>query len=128
MENNHNLPLLMIYRDGSQPSFVNQAFCDILGYTLKELLGIEIQELVHPEDLARNSIKAHMFEDNHSKAFEAALRLRKKDGDYLPMRSYACFHFDEKNNRDMIAVRYQPISDQAFEALLLAHKEVVMYG
>jgi PAS domain S-box-containing protein len=38
----------------SRLRFVNEAFCNMLGYTQEELIGKTMWELVHPEDVAEN--------------------------------------------------------------------------
>ncbi|HKY54841.1 MAG TPA: PAS domain S-box protein, partial [Anaerolineales bacterium] len=62
--------------------FVNQAFCNMLGYTESELLGKTIWELTHAEDLEENKRLYHraMIEGI---PFKLEKRLLRKDGSIL---------------------------------------------
>jgi PAS domain S-box-containing protein len=60
-------------------SFVNPGFCDIVGYTEEEVLGLTLQQLTHPDDLAENmTMVRRMGEDGRS--FVVEKRYIRKDG------------------------------------------------
>ncbi len=59
--------------------FVNQRFCDLLGYSESELLAMHMQDVTHPEDLSRN---IDLFERlaQGGQDFVIEKRYRRKDG------------------------------------------------
>jgi PAS domain S-box-containing protein len=62
---------------------VNRAFCDLLGYTADELVGINIRNLSHPDDLARDDSVASQMQDSQVTQFTVEKRYRRKDGTYV---------------------------------------------
>ena len=61
----------------------NQKLCEIVGYTQKELLGLNYQALTHPDDLPADLElgKRMLAKEVHEKAREK--RYRHKDGHYI---------------------------------------------
>src|SRR5262249_24469727 len=59
--------------------FVNQKFCEMLGYAEAELLGVSFLNLTHPDDLKKNE---ELFRRLVQKAnpFELEKRFIRKDG------------------------------------------------
>jgi PAS domain S-box-containing protein len=59
---------------------LNQRFCEIMGYSRQELLGLTFREITHPDDLARNEqIVAHLLSGELS-SFAIKKRYLRKDG------------------------------------------------
>jgi len=67
---------------GGRLIFVNQAFCNMLGYTESELLGKTIWELTHAEDMEENK---RLFERMMAEGipFKLEKRLIRRDGSIL---------------------------------------------
>jgi len=58
---------------------VNQRFCDIIGYSESELLGMRRQDITHPDDLLRLTEFHHRLQEA-GESFVAEKRYRRKDG------------------------------------------------
>tara|TARA_R110002050_G_scaffold217038_2_gene353104 strand:+ start:879 stop:6770 length:5892 start_codon:yes stop_codon:yes gene_type:complete len=62
---------------------VNEAFCDLLGYTEQELTSIPYIKFVHPKDVVKTSKKLQSFnEENEGQVHNFVNRYRCKDGSY----------------------------------------------
>jgi PAS domain S-box-containing protein len=63
-------------------TFVNQAFCDMLGYSESELIGKSIWDISHPDDIAKNK---RMFERMvlEAEPFQLEKRILRKNGSIL---------------------------------------------
>jgi PAS domain S-box-containing protein len=59
-------------------TFVNQRYCEITGYPQEELLRMRMQDITHPEDLARN-LKLFERMASHGEPFEIEKRYVRKD-------------------------------------------------
>jgi len=59
---------------------VNQRLAEILGYAPEDLLGCRVQDLAHPEDLARDRDQMEMLPEGPGAAPALELRYRRKDG------------------------------------------------
>ncbi|MGE0132309.1 MAG: ABC transporter substrate binding protein [Blastocatellales bacterium] len=69
-------------------TMVNQRFCEIVGYTEAELLGMSVGDLTHPEDLTRISeLYRRLVEAGESYVTEK--RCRHKDGSEVWVNSNA---------------------------------------
>ena len=67
--------------EGGRYMDVNQAACNMMGYTREEFLEIGIRQLIHPDDLAKTPVR---FEEMWSgKVIHTERRLRRKDGRYI---------------------------------------------
>ncbi|HVF87620.1 MAG TPA: CheR family methyltransferase, partial [Pyrinomonadaceae bacterium] len=60
-------------------TFVNKRFCDITGYTEAELLGMNVRDVTHPDDLASN-LDLFRRMASEGAAFEIEKRYVRKDG------------------------------------------------
>ncbi len=64
---------------------VNDAFVDLLGYTLPELLSKEWLDLVHPDDREITSATYMSAVANGGQPFSTEVRFEAKDGRYIPV-------------------------------------------
>ena len=61
----------------------NQYFCDLLGYTEAELLSLRYQDIIHPDDLARDRpLHVRQFRGELNN-FTAERRYRHKSGEWI---------------------------------------------
>jgi PAS domain S-box-containing protein len=61
--------------------FVNQRFCDMVGYREDELTGMRMQDITHPDDVSGNlRLSRRMIETGAS--FEVEKRFKRKDGTF----------------------------------------------
>lgn len=59
--------------------FVNERYCEIVGYRAEELLEMRMQDLTHPEDLSRNLVQFRALAEG-GPDFVIEKRYRRKDG------------------------------------------------
>ena len=59
---------------------INQAFCDIVGYSKKEMLEIEFQKITHPDDLSADLKNVQSLLDGHNKTYRMEKRYYHKSG------------------------------------------------
>ncbi len=60
----------------------NRAFCAMLGYGHKEIIGLRLADIVTPEDIAR--IEPELLHSTGEQASHSEWRLRRKDGSTFP--------------------------------------------
>lgn len=65
---------------GGRITYVNQAFCDFLGYTQDELIGLTVGMLSHDEDHEKEVQKGNMVLSGKHNAFQIEKRYLCKDG------------------------------------------------
>ncbi|MFN2424865.1 MAG: PAS domain S-box protein, partial [Candidatus Binatia bacterium] len=62
---------------------VNQAFCDMVGYTAEELRGLDVNTLTHPDDLADGVALACRLVAGEIDRFVTEKRYLRKDGEVV---------------------------------------------
>ena len=62
---------------------VNQKFCDMLGYSKPELLGVHIRDITHPEDYGQGSKYRAQLTHHAMKSASGEKRFIRKDGSVL---------------------------------------------
>lgn len=62
---------------------VNQAYCDILGYTRRELLSLSLRDVTHPEDLASDAAEVTMLLSGQHRSIAVQKRYLRKGGGVL---------------------------------------------
>lgn len=62
---------------------VNQAACDLLGYTREEMLQLDVGEIFHPDEMAGGAGKAGA--EKAGRVSHTKRRFRRKDGSYIPV-------------------------------------------
>lgn len=59
---------------------INQQFCDMLGYSREEFLGMRVGDIVHPEDRHTDRKRREQLLANAITSFSGEKRYRRKDG------------------------------------------------
>jgi PAS domain S-box-containing protein len=59
---------------------LNQRFCEIMGYSREELLGLTFREISHPDDLARDEQIVAQLLSGEQNSFAVEKRYLRKDG------------------------------------------------
>jgi len=62
---------------------VNQAACNLLGYTREELLALDVATVLHPAQMPRKSVGFDAIKEGEATSWRR--RLRRKDGSYVPV-------------------------------------------
>lgn len=108
--------------------FVNQRFCDILGYQGDELLGLRMQDITDPEDLPHNLELFHRLAKG-GPDFVIEKRYRRKDGTAIWMRVSVGGVREGQELRHLVAVGLDITDRKRQEArlLTLSHRQQLLY-
>ncbi len=60
---------------------INRRYCDMLGYTMEEMLRLSFQSITHPEDLKSEMEKMDLFMTGEIQEFSMDMRHLRKDGE-----------------------------------------------
>jgi len=71
--------MLVLNADGRCVS-VNQAFCDLIGYTAEEVLASTMPDITHPEDVALSMQALRRLTSTEAKGFQIEKRYNHKSG------------------------------------------------
>ena len=105
-------PIGMALQDGDGRYLqVNRALCELFGRSSDELLGMRFQELVHPEDLARDQkLHAEMLR-GQTTVTQREKRFRRSDGTWLEADvSISCINGADERRR--FIVQLQDVTDR----------------
>lgn len=90
-------------------TFVNQRYCQMLGYTADEIIGKNMHEFTHPDDHARNlSLFQRLAKTGES--FELEKRNIRKDGSVMWVHKSVSALYDEDGQIDQILATYTDIT------------------
>jgi PAS domain S-box-containing protein len=84
---------------------VNEAAVKMYGYSLEEIRGTKVVDLIHPEDLDKTPFKLQEIIKGTIRRMER--RMRKKDGTYLTVEATAA-----TITHDLIQVMYRDITER----------------
>src|SRR5437588_591292 len=105
--------------------FVNQRFCEMLGYEQAELVGKTIKEITHPDDARQNlQVFERMIRDG--KPFEIEKRYLRKNGSIIWADVSVSAVRDKKGRtRSAVAVVVDVTARKKAEAALKRSKEML---
>jgi len=105
--------------------FVNQRFCEMLGYDQSELIGKKISDITHPDEVRQN---IHLFERTirEGKPYEIEERCVRKDGSILWADVSASAVRDEKGRtKSVVAMVVDITARKKAEAALRQSKTLL---
>lgn len=117
---------IFLFDDNETIFEANSKILEILGYQKREVIGTNIFDLVHPEDLRRTPSQMHRLLNGEAVLIER--RLRRKDGRYITFES----NFNRIKENAILGV-YRDISERKrmeerlirqHDALKEAHEEL----
>jgi len=110
-------------------TLVNKCYCDITGRNSKELLGLKMQDITHPDDLATNLALLKRLKEEGS-GFVIEKRYLRPDGEIVWVRNSVSFvNHGPANGQYFLAVT-QDITEhkRAEQALLDARDEIARHA
>jgi PAS domain S-box-containing protein len=106
-------------------TLVNKCYCDIAGRTEKELLGLRMQDLVHPDDLAHNMALLKKLKKEGG-GFVIVKRFLRPDGEIIWVRSsVSCVNHVRAEDRYLLAVTLDITESKRSEQALVAAKDEI---
>jgi PAS domain S-box-containing protein len=106
-------------------TLVNKCYCDISGRTAKELLGLRMQDLVHPDDLARNVALLKKLKKDGG-GFVIVKRCLRPNGEIIWVRSsVSSINHGPAEGRYLLAVTLDITESKRSEQALLAAKDEI---
>ena len=91
---------------------VNEAFCDILGYSEAELVGRRIYEITHPEDAAGTPESAAKVFDDAQSIVRLQKRYLRKDGSTVQAETTVSMVNDERGRPVYAVAMIEDVTEQ----------------
>ncbi|HEV2393803.1 MAG TPA: PAS domain S-box protein [Verrucomicrobiae bacterium] len=106
-------------------TLVNKCYSDIAGRTAKELLGLRMQDLVHPDDQARNTALLKKLRKEGG-GFSIEKRCLRPNGDIVWVRSsVSCINHAPAGEQYFLAVTLDITENKRAERALLDAKDEI---
>jgi PAS domain S-box-containing protein len=102
---------------------LNQKFCQMLGYTKNELIGINWMNLSHPEDLSANLELYQQALDGKLDRYQMDKRFIRKDGTILYVTLSVAVQRDEDRTIHHLLASYVDITDRVMAVESLKETE-----
>lgn len=83
---------------------VNRTFCELLGYSEAELLGLSFRDLTHPDDLPRDEAAFLALQRGETRAGRSLTRVLRKDGSVRWLELSVTVLGDEGGTRNLAVV------------------------
>lgn len=102
---------------------VNKTFCDVLGYSADELLGMTYKEITHPDDLVESIILADGLISDGEGSYNIEKRYIKKNGDTIWVNLTVSLHKTPSGKPSHFITILEDISDKIEARDQLAKRE-----
>ena len=103
---------------------VNDALCELLGYTSQELVGKTVREIAHPEDLAANMANARKLLEGNQRYYKMEERYIHKDGSVVWALLSVSVIRDKKNRSQYFVSQIEDIGE--LKRAMEVQKELVL--
>ena len=91
---------------------VNQAMCDILGYSREEFKEMQVQDLTHPEDIEESRLLREKMFRGEIDSFKIEKRYIRKDGGTVWAKTTVTGVHDKKGKTDFMVATVEDITEQ----------------
>jgi PAS domain S-box-containing protein len=105
---------------------VNQAFCDLVGYTAAELEVRRWQDVTHPDDIAMTEDAIARLVDGGEETLRFEKRYLHKSGRTIWCEVVTALHRDEHGNSDFFLTSVLDITERKHMEVELAHLNLVL--
>lgn len=102
---------------------VNQAMCDMLGYSVKEFKNMGVQDLTHPEDVEESRLLRERMFKGEIESFKVEKRYIKKDRNILWAKTSVTAVRDKHGKTDFMVATVEDITEQKIASEKLKESE-----
>jgi PAS domain S-box-containing protein len=102
---------------------VNQAFCDMMGYTSEELCKLKWQDFTHPDDFERTQVAINTILDGKKDFVRFTKRYIRKDGSILWADVSTALRFDKDGKPQYFMTSVNDITDHVHAEEILKNDE-----
>ncbi|PCI04007.1 MAG: GGDEF domain-containing protein [Hyphomicrobiales bacterium] len=89
---------------------VNTAFCDLLGYSFEECIGLDVCEFIHPDERKEVTKKQTHLAEGRTQNYTVERKYLHKDGSTIPVLSTVTVYVNSNGKPQLIAAQLVDIS------------------
>ena len=121
--------LVAMSNEAAEFTYASPSYLSQVGYREEELLGHQVTELVHPDDLPKIlEIMAERYATLDPAPITAEFRMRHKNGQYLWFETKGQILFDDENNPRGAMYNTRNITERKLAELALNESEALFSG
>ena len=90
--------------------YVNAAFCNLLGYSLEECIGLDVGNFVHPDERKEVTRKQALLVKGRLQTYSVERKYLHKDGSTVPVLSTVSIYTNSNNETQLIASQLMDMS------------------
>ena len=94
---------VLVSLDG-QVTYANRAFCELLGYLPEEVVGLQAQDLVHPEFVAEATGQLRALVSGERDGYKAERQFLRKNGEAMWLLASASILRNERTGRPLYLI------------------------